>query len=192
MRKQRQDLVTDGYDACPVCMTRSIVLPAMIQVAVSVRENARRVLYLEPKQSTKFRHGFRLANGVRDVASGHLFYLLIANFTKSRSLPQGTVVAYAERNLLALLVPDEKTVRSTSAALYIPSTPSAAGASDADQDYSSGKFLPQEQKQTSSSVMEQATTTDWHDRVDLSHIECGQTRMRIHDMLALHASMWDG
>lgn len=67
-------------------MTRLVLLPAMTQISVPSRTNARGVVYLKLKSSPQIRHGLRMASGLRDVASGHLHHLLIANFTKKRAL----------------------------------------------------------------------------------------------------------
>lgn len=165
----------------------------MTQVAVAVQTNARVFIYLKPKPSIQSPRGLQVTSGVHQVELGHPLHPLIANFTKNlRFLLKRKVVTHAERNPLALLLSDEETAHSAGTALQVPCTPSPAKASAADQDSSYDKSQSQVEKQSSSLKTEQAATREWRDQVDLSLIECGMTRTRIYDMLALHASMWNG
>lgn len=113
----------------------------MIQVAIPIRTNAREIVYFVTKLLIHLRNGLQVANGRHDVAPGHPFHLLIANFAiKSHSLSKITAFAHAKRIPLTLFVPDEETAQSVSAVLHILNTPSAAKACFADQDSSGESF----------------------------------------------------
>lgn len=145
-------MATNGYDAYPVRLTCLVVIPAMTQVAGPVRTDARALIHTEPEHSVQCRHELKVANGVHDALSKDPFHILVANFTKkARELPKGTVVAYAKRNPLALLVPDADVVRSVGKVLHIDEALSAAEASAQENRDSRLDKLSTEENQNSSS-----------------------------------------
>ena len=128
----------------------------MSQVAIPVVTKASGLVYIEPKLPVQTRYYVRTANGIHDVRPDVRFELVLANFSKNpQRLPNGTTIAYAKRNPLAMLtVPDEVSTK-LEAVLNLPFTKTTANDSP-------------ENKPTNTRGPDQPTKpTDWRDKIDL-------------------------
>jgi len=94
-------------------LAKGITIPAMSQMTVAVTSPGGGLSYLEPKGVLYDRHQIRMTNGLAEILPNRPFRVIIANFAeKKRSLPKGTVLGYAQRAPLAVIVPfpDEENV----------------------------------------------------------------------------------
>ena len=90
-------------------------------MAVPVVSTAAGLVYLEPKAAIRQRHRVPTANGVADIMPNEQFAITISNFAKTpKSLPNGTVIAYAKRNPLAIHTIPAKASRTLESVLHLP------------------------------------------------------------------------
>lgn len=95
--------------------------------------------------------------------------------------------------MLAVLLPDEEVARGVESFLHVDDAPSAVEMSaQENRDSSPGRLYTEENKHSSSSETERSMADGSRREVDFSLIGFEQTRTRILDMLASHASRWNG
>ena len=175
-KKHAREVDPSNGDVRTIRLAKSIRIPAMTQVGAPATTDASGLVFLEPKPTLFARHGIRIANGVLEVRANVPFHVLLSNFTKrDKRLPKNTVIAYAQRSSVTIIAPPPEVAAPIASALKIPTepqqateTPPPARTSDPDD------------------------TDDWRSKIDLAHIEDATLRQRIMNMLAKHASMWDG
>lgn len=122
------------------------------------------------------------------------FEVLLAKFTsKLRTFSKSTVIVYANRNPLALLVPDDSMAQAVGAAPHI-SEQTSATCECVQSRKSPSPVLPSTENDTCKKSPNEGScmATDWRSEINLSHIEYSQMRARLLDMLTTHAKMWDG
>ena len=121
-RHGRQTGRPDVREEAPqaIRLARWVTISAMSQTHVRVTTAGRGLVFLEPKPSLQHRHVVRLTNGVAEVLPNQTFDVIVANFSRrERRLPKHTVVGYAKRNPLAILIPDRKVSEGIAHALHL-------------------------------------------------------------------------
>jgi len=105
-----------------VRLARGITIPAQAQAAVAVTCAGGGLSYLEPKGALYERHRVRMTNGVAEILPNTPFQVIVANFgARKCSLPKGTVLGYAQRAPLAIIVPNPHEGDDVEEGTYIPS-----------------------------------------------------------------------
>ena len=136
------------------------------------------LVYLEPKAAIQQRHRVRTANGVADIKTNERFAIMISNFwTTPKCLPKGTVVAYAQRNPLAIHALPDKASRTLESVLHLPFERTEV----ADETDGIQPTHPEPSK---------SAPTDWRTTVNLEHIGDAGLRKRVIEMLETHQDMW--
>ena len=150
---------------------RTVTIPPMSQVAISVVTKASGLVYIEPKLPVQTRYHVRTANGIHEVRPNVKFELVVANFSKNpQRLPKGMTIAYAKRNPLAILtVPDEVSTK-LEAILNLPFTKTTTN--DSTNNESIDANGPDELTKPA----------DWREAIDLGHIENNEMRTKIITM----------
>ena len=148
----------------------------MTQIGAQVSTTAAGLVFIEPKPTLQARQRISVTNGLHEVRPNVPFTLLLANFTKNdRRLPKNTVIAYAQRSSVTLVTPPPDVVAPIAEALNIPQP---------------AKPETNETDATATNETDNSQPPDWHDKIDLSHIDEEQ-RSKILTMLAKHSSMWE-
>ena len=217
-KKARRDHPDSDHDTHVVRLAKGLVVPPMSQIAVKAVSDARGLVYLEPKPTLHYRHGIRVANGILEIGSDAAFDVIVSNFTKRpRRLHKGTIIAFAQRNPIAVLTPGRELAEDFAKVLHLETLPNHVDANDAtngadknDGAYAdtggttvrdTGQANAHESRDTGTaptSVNDDVDSREsdvrdvWQQYVDLSHVEDPELRTRIMSMLESHASMWDG
>ena len=93
----------------------------MSQIAVHDVSTASGLVYLEPKAAVQERDRVGTANRVADIMPNEQMAITKSNFAKTpKSLPKGTIFAYAKRNPLAIHAIFEKASRTLESVLHLP------------------------------------------------------------------------
>ena len=192
-----------------VRLATGVTVPPMTQVGIRVRCKGGGLCYLEPKSSLFERHQLRVANGVCEVTPDQPFTIMMANFSeKKRHIPKGTVVAYAQRNPLALLFPHGKKATNMTTfekvedfeshqvlrdvALTMTEDATREEEEDRNGPKASGTSALEEGAPGSDlQISEESEATDWKDTLELGHLS-DEMRRRVVETLDKHSRMWDG
>ena len=160
-----------------VKLSKPVTIPPRSQVAVPVRTEASGLVFLEPKHSVLARHNVRTANGVAEVKRNRPFTIVVSNFSEQpRKLHKNMTIGYATRSPMGVYCLNDENSRAFEQVLNLPfvrkdDTPRRVESSDVE---SPPKSKP----------------IDWHDSVDLSHIDDESLRAKILSMLSKHQDMW--
>ena len=169
----------------PIVLARPITVPPMSQTFVRVTSHATGLVTINPKPSVLFRHGVRASNGLHDLTPHKPFEILLANFSRlPRTLPKGTVVAYAERTASPIFTPDREVGEEFGRVLNITTLPNRTNPSD-----SAPSPSPE---RTSPPHAPTSPPSKWEEDLDLDHLSDPSLRADIIAMLRKHAAMWNG
>ena len=202
--KHRRELDTNDIDIRTIRLAKSIRIPAMTQVGAQATTDATGLVFLGPKPTLYAKHGVRIANGVLEVRRHVPFTVLLSNFTKrDRRLPKNTVVAYAQRSSVTIIVPPPEIAAPIADALNLASHDSKPSTTTNDSpnldaqgtgpDTTPGPACNNGITKNETTNNDKANdTSDWRSTLDLSHVKDASLRERIVDMLAKHSPMWSG
>ena len=137
-------------------------------MATRVMSTTAGLVYLEPKA----------ANGVADINTTERFAITISNFSKNPEChPEGTVVAYAKRNLLGIYALSNYASRTLESVLHMP----FERTEEADETDGSQPTQPEPSK---------SAPPDWRTTVILDHIGDADLRKSVIEMLETYQDMW--
>ena len=192
-RRQKRGMKDWEPDTHVIRLTRTITVPPMSQYFAHVASDAVGLVHIEPKPTLQFRHGLRVANGVHELQPNAEFRVHVSNFTDTpRTIPKGTVVAYAKRNPLAIITPERRLGEEFGRVMNITTLPNPPP-EDATPRNLDEQNEPLPTTATSEAHDDPATLEKpWEDAIDLSHVEDAELRGQIIAMLRKHAKMWDG
>ena len=160
-----------------VRLTKSVTVLQMSQMKLHVVSTAQGLVYVEPKAALQQRRRVRTANGVADIMPFEQFAITISNFvTAPKSLPKGTVGAYAKRNPLGIHAFPEKASRTVESVLYLLFDRTK------DVDDTDGT-------QPTQPKLSKDFPPDWRTTVNLDHIYDADLRKRVIEMRETHRDM---
>ena len=160
-----------------VWLTKRITIPPMSQMAAPVVSTTAGLVYFKSKAAIPQRHRVRTANGVADIKTNERFAITISNSSKtSKCLPEGTVIAYAKRNPLAIHALPDNASRTLESVLHLP----CERTEDADKTEGPQSTQPEPLKNA---------TPEWRTTVNLDHIGEADLQKRVVEMLETHQDM---
>ena len=191
-RQGHQTSRADVREEAPqaIRIARWVTITAMSQARVSVTTARRGLVFLEPKPSLQHRHGVRLTNGVAEVLPHQTFEVNVANFARrTRRLPMLTVVGYANRNPLMILMPERRVAEEIAHALHLTDLDDQVGEAGAGRPSSTGggAIANAEVRSAECPLTMWGTVRapnkdpknsppDWEEEIDLSYIEDDKLR----------------
>ena len=149
----------------------------MSQVAVPVRTEASRLVFLEPKHSVLARHNVRSANGVAEVKGSRPFKIVVSNFSEQpRMLHKGITIGYATRNPTGVYCLKDENIRTFETVLNPP--------------FVLKDNSPRRVEERDVESLPEPKPDGWQNSIDLSHVDDESLRGKILSMLSKHRDMW--
>ena len=133
-------------------------------------------MFLEPKHSVLARHNVRTANGVADVKRNRPFSIVVSNFSEQpQKLNKNMTIGYATRNPMGVYCLNDENSRAFEQVLNLP--------------FVRKNDTPQRMRGSDVESPPKSKPIDWHDSVDLSHIDDESLRAKILSIILKHQDM---